>query len=146
MRRKRQLYCAPAYCGLVPKMEKLGVRSSKRRHQSSSQTDVSLSVVVAVKLVIQMRRRSTEKKTTTKSSLLCVWLLCWKSETLPVCMFSAGGWLVKSACSIVETGLIVHNKRNLSYCVEGRFRKGEKRDKTQSLQFIILFTYKLEPS
>lgn len=53
MRRNRQLYCAPAYCGLVPKMEKLGVRSSKRRHQSSSQTDVSLSVVVAVKLVFQ---------------------------------------------------------------------------------------------
>lgn len=62
---KRQLYCAPAYCGLVPKMEKLGVRSSKCRHQSSSQTDVSLSVVVAVKLVIQcdvVQLRKKKKK------------------------------------------------------------------------------------
>lgn len=138
MRRNRQLYCAPAYCGLVPKMEKLGVRSSKCRHQSSSQTDVSLSVVVAVKLVIQCDVVQLRKKK--KKVSFCVSGFCVGNQKLSrsVC-FLLEDYLSNQRAALWKQGSLFIIKRNLSYCVEGRFREGEKRDKTQSLQFIIIF-------
>lgn len=56
-----------------------------------------------------MRRRSTEKKKKKKLAFVCLAFVLEIRNSL--CLFSAGGLLVKSACSIVETGLIVHNKK-----------------------------------
>lgn len=112
-------------------MEKLGIRSSSRRHPSSSQTDVSLSLAVAVKpdlqgAVIQLPKQNKIKKLVT----LCLSRFCARNQNLSrfVC-FVAGGCLVESACSVVETGLIVEIVGDLSCCVEGRLQKwGKKRD------------------
>lgn len=123
--------------GLVPKLEKLGVRSSKRRHRSSLRT--SRLPVSGCRLkshlfnAMSFNQKKKQKKTTKQKKVsFCV--SCFRVGNHKLCRFVC----FQLEDDLQHCGNVAHCKRNQWLCW-GTFSEMEKRDRVRvchSLYFL----------